>query len=152
MLPKQGGEVGGGMEAAGGGNIVDLQVGGQQQSFRQIDSLAVYITHKCLARQGLKDFAEIAGGDKDVPGHGGETQIFVQMLIDIAQRLGDIDLVGGIVLEAAAVGADDLCPGLLEDLPGGKGMGHGLVLEATAGQGDIPGKENEIVEAPVQGV
>ena len=35
---------------------------------KQIDSLAVYITHKCLARQGLKDFAEIAGGDKDVPG------------------------------------------------------------------------------------
>ena len=87
-----------------------------------------------------------------MPGHGGETQIFVQMLIDIAQRLGDIDLVGGIVLEAAAVGADDLCPGLLEDLPGGKGMGHGLVLETAAGQGDVPGKKNEVVKAPVQGV
>ena len=108
--------------------------------YRMIDTASVYKNEESVGRA----IAKCGVPRKDL--------FITSKIWNTAQRLGDIDLVGGIVLEAAAVGADDLCPGLLEDLPGGKGMGHGLVLEATAGQGDIPGKENEIVEAPVQGV
>lgn len=151
-LFKNEGKIGGGKEAAGLRDLVDFQVGCEQQAARLDEPPGVDVFGEAQPDLLLEHLRQVRPADIDALRHGRERERLVQMRVDVPAGLLHM---GG----ARPVGADQLRIGFEDFLAGQKKaglvveqVGDGLVLKAALREGDVPSEKDEIVQAPVQGV